>query len=487
MNTNQVTQSELPAFSETIKLAQQFMQNKEWSKAKIIWSVLRNTYPKQAAPWLQGAIAEISCGDLEHAGYLLSHAREQFPNNSNAYLISAELAIKNKQWEEAGDLLQQARERFPDNLQVWMKSAECAEHQDNQKQAIAFNEKAQQCAPDSPAPFIQHAELAMRSSQWELALQHWETLRNLFPDIQMGYIRAAEAARRLNRPQEARQLMLAQQYGAEIFDDDISPDTSRQSKIHSKFSQFLELIWTKTLFSLRSEVHRNYLSYGWWILEPLLYMVVYYVVFGLLLQRGGEDFPAFLLTGMIPWMWFMKAVGSSSNSIIAGHNLMLQVGLPSILFPLVSILHSTLKQLPVFALLICFVLLQGYSPGAHWWALLPVIIVQALLIIAFACTVAAIIPFMRDLSYIVPTGLTFLMFLSGIFYDYKTISAEWHELFLLNPMAFILNCYREIFMQGTIPDLTTLGWWGAGSAIACLIVMLAYKKLRYIYPRIILE
>jgi lipopolysaccharide transport system permease protein len=166
---------------------------------------------------------------------------------------------------------------------------------------------------------------------------------------------------------------------------------------------------------------------------------------------------------------------------------MLQVGIPSVVFPLVSLTHATLKQIPVFVLLIAFVWLHGYSPNTHWWALLPVIVLQALLTIAVACAVAAIIPFARDLAYVVPTGLTFFMFLSGIFYDYRTISPEWQNIFLLNPIAFLLKCYREIFIDGMLPDLLILTWWSLGSAAACILLMLVYKRLRYIYPRIVME
>ena len=170
-----------------------------------------------------------------------------------------------------------------------------------------------------------------------------------------------------------------------------------------------------------------------------------------------------------------------------GQNLMLQVGIPPIVFPLVTILQATLKQIPVFILLFCFAWLQGYTPSAHWLAIVPVIIVQALLTIAIACTTAAVIPFIRDLAYLVPTGLMFLMFMSGIFYDYKSISPELQNLFLLNPIAFLLKCYREIFIAGTVPDLQTLTWWGLAGVIACLIVARAYARLRYTYPRIVIE
>jgi lipopolysaccharide transport system permease protein len=478
----------LPPPEEVFEWPRQAVRERNWTEASSRWSVLRSAYPKNPVPWIQGAVAHIEAGELEQAEVLLAHARQHFPKQPHSLTESAALAIKQQEWDKAEAFLQQAREMHPDNLQTWMKSAICAEQRGDLEQAEAYYRKACECAPGRQEPYLQHAELYMRAKQWERALNEWEIVRNRFPSIRAGYLRAAEAARELGRTQEARQLLLAHQYGADFIDT--SPrekQLSTQRSKHSNFSRLLELIWTKAIFNLRSEVHRNYLSYGWWILEPLLHMIVYYVVFGMLLKRGGDNFPVFLLTGLIPWMWFMKSVGGSSNSIITGHNLMMQVGLPTIVFPAVSLVQATLKQIPIFILLFGFLLLQGYMPGAHWWALLLVILVQALLIIVFSFTVAAVIPFIRDLAYLVPTGLMFLMFLSGVFYDYRMISAEWQELFLLNPVAFLLKCYREILIDGIPPDLVTLAWWGLGCTSACILLFFVYGHLRYIYPRIVME
>ena len=484
-NVSPPKKTELSLLELAFEWPRQAMQERNWQEAALRWEVLRKAYPQQPATWIQGALSNIEAGELEEAETLLKQAREYFPNNPNTLLYSAELAMSKQEWNAANTFLQQARKEHPDYLQTWMKSTQFAEHQDDLVQAIAYNEKARQCEPERPAPFIQYAELAMHAEQWEQALERWQELRSRFPDIPAGYLRAAEAARQLNRTKEARQLVLSHQYGTDILNSETSNhDTAKQHRGHTRLP---ELIWTKAVFNLRSEVHRNYLSYAWWILEPLLHMGVYYLVFGLLLQRGGENYPVFLLTGLIPWMWFMKAVSGSSNSIIAGQNLMLQVGLPSVVFPVVSLLQATLKQIPVFILLFGFLWLQDFTPGMHWWALIPVIIVQALLTIAFASAVAAVIPFIRDLSYLVPTGLMFLMFLSGIFYDYKMISPEWQSLFLMNPMAFLLKCYREIFIGGSLPDMQALTWWGLVSAAACAMLMYAFKRLRYIYPRVVME
>jgi homopolymeric O-antigen transport system permease protein len=486
LNTNDNTK--LPPHEQAFEWARQAAQEKNWKAAAQRWEILRRVYPEQPATWLQGANAHIEAGELKYARTLLDHARQEFPNHPQSLTESALLAMREEKWSLAEEFLLQAREKHPDFTQAWLRSTEYAEKMGDLKQASAYSEKACQCNPELPGPYIQHAELAMRNKQWEQALERWDILRTRFPELPAGYLRAAEAARQLGRPKEARQLILAHQYGDDILNSETNnQDTPKQHSSHTNLGRLLELVWTKSIFNLRSEVHRNYLSYGWWILEPLLHMGVYYLVFGLLLQRGVENYPVFLLAGLIPWMWFTKAVSGSSNSIIAGQNLMLQVGLPPVVFPLASLLQATIKQIPVFILLFGFLWLQGFSPGAHWWALIPVIAVQALLTVAFASMVAAVIPFIRDLSYLVPTGLMFLMFLSGIFYDYKSISPEWQSLFLMNPIAFLLKSYREIFIDGALPDMQTLAWWGLGSAAACAMLIFAFKRLRYIYPRVVME
>ncbi len=484
----QPTENELPTHEQAFEWPQSAIKENNWSEAAKRWAVIRKAYPNHPAGWIQGANSLLEASELDRAEKLITHCHQSFPNHPNTLVLLATLAMKRGEIDKSEDYLKRARDRHSDHLPVWLTSAKNAEVKGDIAQAEAYYEKACLCSPDRAAPFIGYAELAMRTKQWETALKRWQLVRDKFPNIPTGFHRAAEAARQLGHNKEARQLVLAQQYGTDILSTDHEQQNSTDGKSkHSSLLLFVELIFTKAKLNLRSEVHRNYLSYGWWILEPLLYMGVFYVVFGVLLNRGDENYTTFLMTGLIPWMWFMKTVSACSSSILAGQNLMLQVGLPSIVFPLISFTQSTIKQIPVFILLIGFVLLQGYSPSNAWWSLILLFLVQALLTILIACLVAAIIPFVRDLTYLVPTGLTFLMFLSGIFYDYRMISVEWQDMFLLNPIAFILKSYREVFIESTMPELQVLFWWGLGSGLGFILLLIVYQRLRYIYPRIVLE
>jgi lipopolysaccharide transport system permease protein len=246
-------------------------------------------------------------------------------------------------------------------------------------------------------------------------------------------------------------------------------------------------VLTKGIFNLKSEASQNYLHYLWWLIDPLLYMTVFYVFFGLILHRGGENFLAYLLTGIIPFQWFAKTIAQSANSIVAGRGLMYQVRLFPMFFPLVAVIQNIGKQIPVFILLVCFLMLMGLHPTIYWLGFLPIVLVQLVVISTLSCLIAMFVPFVRDLVNIVPTGIQFLLFCSGVFYELNIIPIEWRTVFLMNPMANILYQYRRVFVYQSWPDWHLLG----GLALACfavlLLVIAGYRRLEPAFPRVVLE
>ncbi|TXL11854.1 phosphate ABC transporter permease, partial [Methylococcaceae bacterium HT3] len=114
----------------------------------------------------------------------------------------------------------------------------------------------------------------MRAEQWEDALDHWELVRTRFPDAPSGYHRAAEAARKIGNYKLARKLLLSLEYGEQDRDDELIVKKTPSRVIgHGHPINLIELIWTKAIFNLRSEGQRNYLSYAWLLLEPILHIL----------------------------------------------------------------------------------------------------------------------------------------------------------------------------------------------------------------------
>lgn len=256
---------------------------------------------------------------------------------------------------------------------------------------------------------------------------------------------------------------------------------------NQSLTRMLELVWVKANLNLRSEASVNYLSYAWWVIEPLLHMVTYYIVFSFLLNRGSDNYVAFLLTGLVPWLWFNKAITHAQGSILQGRQLMNQLYVPKLFFPLTNILQDSIKQVIVFSILIVFLLLYGIPLHLNWVWLIPLFFIQLLLIIGCGLIAALIVPFVRDMSFVIPTLLQFMMFCSGIFFDPKKIVSEHQDLFFLNPMAIMLQSYRDIFLHLGTPDLNHLIYVLIISLILIIIAIIGYKKMDHIIPRVVLE
>lgn len=246
-------------------------------------------------------------------------------------------------------------------------------------------------------------------------------------------------------------------------------------------------MFLKAFLNLKSEASINRLSYAWWVIEPVLYMVVYYIVFEVLLRRGGDGYAVFLLIGLIPWLWFAKSVSHCSSSLIAGAQLMSQVKISKVFFPFVYLLQDFIKQLCVFVLLVMVSLGFSGEGDFSYIYLFPIILTNFLLVMVCGLFVAAIIPLIRDLLFIVPTGLQFLMFMSGVFFDYKSVPENFREIFLLNPIAFLLKSYRDVLMSHTSPDLYHLSVLFFVLVVMLIFVLIVFKKYDHVYPRLVLE
>jgi len=250
--------------------------------------------------------------------------------------------------------------------------------------------------------------------------------------------------------------------------------------------QYRDLIAYKVYADLQAEASRTYLSFLWWIIEPLMYMAVFYVVFGLLFKRGdGPDYIPFLLTGLTLWKWFDASVRAGASSISVNAQLMRQIKLPKAIFPLIAIAQTTLRSGVVLVLLLGFLELVGPGISPTYAALPVLLLVQFILICACTFALAAIVPFIPDISQLIGNAMVMLMFLSGIFYSGKTIPDQYQSFFYMNPMATLLESYRDILLYDTWPDWNRLATIAVLSAVFLFITTRIIFKLDKVYPKIL--
>lgn len=247
---------------------------------------------------------------------------------------------------------------------------------------------------------------------------------------------------------------------------------------------YVEIVLFKAYADLRSERERTYLGFLWWIFEPLLFMVVLWLVFSVVLQQGGPDYVPFVIVGLVAWQWFKSCVSHGCSSIYDSSLLIRQVPLPPLVLTLVTITTDTVKFAAVASLLVVFFLYTGDARSPALLALPLVVLTQLVLICAVTVWVAALVPFFPDLRLITETALAALMFLSGIFFNAADLPEPMRTYFFWNPVAFLCQQWRVILLHGHWPDWVQLSITLVASLAVFALGAAATHRLRRFYPKL---
>jgi len=248
--------------------------------------------------------------------------------------------------------------------------------------------------------------------------------------------------------------------------------------------RFLELLWFSAYAELKAESARSYLGFLWWLLEPAMFMAVFWVVFGLVLGNRDPDFIPFLLVGLTFWQWLKSCITHGSHAIWLNIPLMRQVRLPVLLFPLTAVLSDTVKFAFIFAVLLVILWSLGHPPGWAYLALPLVFAVELLLGCAGALIAAAVVPFVPDIRFVIENAMMALMFLSGVVFSLASLPEPYAAWMAFNPVVGIIESARDILMRGQWPDWLLLAKAGIGSLVVLAFAVVLIMRLAPRYPKL---
>jgi lipopolysaccharide transport system permease protein len=234
------------------------------------------------------------------------------------------------------------------------------------------------------------------------------------------------------------------------------------------------LIWRE--FSVRYK--QTILGPAWAILQPVIMMAIFSVIFGRFAKIDSEGFPypVFVFAGLIPWSLFSQGMPQAALSLVNQQQLLTKVYFPRLFVPIAAgavFLVDLMISLVFYAGVLLY---YGVVPswGTIWLVfLIPLTIVATL---SIGVTLAALTVFYRDFKHVIPFLTQILMYMTPVVYPAKLVGSRWQVLFSLNPMFGIVTAYRSAIL-GTDWNFPTLAISTASAVTLLLFGMFYFRKV----------
>ncbi|GAB3058572.1 ABC transporter permease [Virgibacillus ainsalahensis] len=228
---------------------------------------------------------------------------------------------------------------------------------------------------------------------------------------------------------------------------------------------------------LKAEHRNSYLGYFWWLLDPLLSVLVFYFLVVVILDRGDiENYPLFLVIGLIVWRCISTTINSSAKSIMRYSSIINQVYLPKSLFPL----SFTFTQLFNFAfglvVIAIFLAVYGVLPGWEVVYLPVLIVIQTVFLLAIGMILGYVTVFVRDIDNVLQHVTRVFFYASPIIWVGGRLPPEYSWAVDYNPVAIIVESYRDILMYNSSPNFMGLAIIFVLSVAAIVFMLWYYSR-----------
>jgi len=212
---------------------------------------------------------------------------------------------------------------------------------------------------------------------------------------------------------------------------------------------YRELFWVLTLRDIKVRYKQTVLGVLWAVLQPVLTMLIFTVVFGGLAKIPSDGYPyaVFVFAALLPWTFFANAVTASSSSLINASNMVSKVYFPRLIIPLSSI-GAGLVDLAI-STGVLFALMAWFGVG---WSLNLLFIPVLLLAVIFTALgvgtlLSALTVAYRDFRFVVPFLVQIWMYVTPVVYSVSLVPEKWQWLLFLNPMTGVVEAFRSAFLD----------------------------------------
>jgi ABC-2 type transport system permease protein len=215
--------------------------------------------------------------------------------------------------------------------------------------------------------------------------------------------------------------------------------------------EFKYLIYNLVLRDLKVKYKGSTLGFLWSLLNPLLMLVVYTVAFEYVLKIKVANFPVFLFSALMPWMFLTAALSMGAVSITDNGSLVKKVYFPREVLPLSVVLVNLFHFCLTFVVLIPALLFFKIQPGFAFFFLVFIIFFQTLFVLGLTLIFAALNVYYRDIKHFLEVLLQLWFWLTPIIWPLTLLPEKFQRLAYVNPFTPFVTAYRDVIMENRLP------------------------------------
>ncbi|MGN0290548.1 MAG: ABC transporter permease [Lachnospiraceae bacterium] len=250
----------------------------------------------------------------------------------------------------------------------------------------------------------------------------------------------------------------------------------------SRFKRDIKKFWEYGIYSgksmLKSEIADSHLSWLWWILDPLLFMLVYSFLAMIVFQTREKYFSAFIFVGLSVWTFFSKTLKQSVRLVTRNSAIVSKVYIPKYILIFIQIFVNGFKMGVSLLLVVGMMLIYRVPITINILYIIPLFIVLFLVTFGISTFFLHFGVFVDDLYNVINVLLRLVFYMSGIFFSVeKRVPAPFNAILLkCNPAAYIIDSLRKCMLYSTTPDIwVMIIWFVIGIVLSVIGIRIIYK------------
>lgn len=245
--------------------------------------------------------------------------------------------------------------------------------------------------------------------------------------------------------------------------------------------EYRELLYFLIWREVKIRYKQATLGVAWAVLQPVLTMVIFSIVFGRFagMPSDGLPYPIFAYCALLPWQLFTFSLTESSNSVVANQRLITKVYFPRVMLPIAAVGVGLLDFAISLVVLLCLIGFSGgyygVTVGAGLWSVPVWALLAVLTALGVGFWLSALNVKYRDIRYTVPFLAQLWFFATPVVYPTSIVPEPWRPLFALNPMVGVVDGFRWALLGSPVaPDATVL--ISIGAVVVILVAGLFYFR-----------